>query len=91
MNKVTTVVIAAFSLLAGCVSIYPEVDQHHGEAVTAARRAQTFDHQAGRTPANGSGIDGQAARETMDRYVNSFKAPPPVTNVINIGGGLGGQ
>jgi hypothetical protein len=26
----------------------------------------------------------------MDRYVDSFKAPPPTMNVINIGGSLTG-
>jgi hypothetical protein len=37
-----------------------------------------------------SGIDGRAAKESIKRYQDSFKEPPPVTNVINIGGGLGG-
>ena len=33
-----------------------------------------------------AGLDGQAARAALERYQDSFKAPPPVINVINIGG-----
>jgi hypothetical protein len=91
IKKSTSVIVAAMGLLAGCVSIHPELDQREGQAVTAAKDAQTFNPQASRNPKAVSGIDGRAAKETMDRYVDSFKTPPPTTNVINIGGGLGGQ
>ncbi len=84
------VLVAGMGLLAGCVAIYPEVDQRYGEAVTAAKEAQTLNPQASSSPKPTPGIDGRAAKETMDRYVDSFKSPPPTTNVINIGGGLGG-
>src|SRR5262245_55195421 len=47
-GKRVSVMIAAFGLLAGCVAIYPEVDQQYGYAVTAAREAQTFNPQAGK-------------------------------------------
>ena len=89
-RKSTSLIVAGLGLLAGCVAIHPEVDQRHGQAVTAARAAQTFNPQASNYPKPVSGIDGRAAKETMDRYVDSFKSPPPVTNVINIGGGLSG-
>ena len=87
-KKSIGVIVAGLGLLAGCVSIYPEVDQRHGQAVTAAMDAQVFNPQASRNAV--SGIDGRAAKETMDRYVDSFKSPPPTMNVINIGGALGG-
>lgn len=90
-KKSTSVIVAGLGLLAGCVAIHPEVDQRHGQAVMGARDAQTFNPQAARNPNAVSGIDGMAAKETMDRYVDTFKSPPPTTNVINIGGGLGGQ
>ena len=80
--------IVAMGLTAGCVSIHPEVDQRYGEAVTTTTRAQTINPQGTRNPDVVSGIDGRAAKETMDRYVESFKAPPPTMNVINIGGSL---
>ena len=90
-KKSTSVIVAGLSLLAGCVAIHPDVDQHYGQAVTAAKDTQTLNPQATRNPNAVSGIDGMAAKETMDRYVDSFKAPPPTMNVINIGGSLGGQ
>jgi hypothetical protein len=90
-KKITCLIVAGLGLLAGCVAIHPEVDQRYGQAVTAAKDAQTFNPQASSNPKPVSGIDGRAAKETMDRYVDSFKSPPPVTNIINIGGGLGGQ
>lgn len=89
-KKGTGVIVAGLGLLAGCVSIHPELDQRYGQAVTAARDAQTFNPQASHNPHAVAGIDGRAAKETMDRYVDSFKAPPPTMNVINIGGSLGG-
>ena len=36
------------------------------------------------------GMDGVAAKEAAGRYHESFKSPPPVVNVINIGGQVGG-
>jgi hypothetical protein len=35
-------------------------------------------------------MDGKAAAEALGRYQDSFKTPPPVVNVINIGGAVGG-
>jgi hypothetical protein len=89
-KKSTFVIVAGLGLLAGCVSIHPEVDQRYGQAITAAKDAQTFNPQASSNPKPVSGIDGRAAKESFDRYVDSFKSPPPTTNVINIGGGLAG-
>jgi hypothetical protein len=85
-------VVAAVGLTAGCVSIHPGVDQRYGEAVASAKLAQTLNPQGTPRPDVPPGIDGRVAKETMDRYVDSFKAPPPTMNVINIGGSLvGGQ
>jgi len=68
----------------------PNYDMRAGEAIREARFAMTIDPNAGQRPDNGIGIDGRAAKESIKRYQDSFKEPPPVTNVINIGGGLGG-
>lgn len=79
--------LAAAILLAGCASS-PNYDARIGEAVRQARLAQTIDPQAGRNPDQVAGIDTQAALEAQKRYHDSFKEPPPVTNVINIGGAV---
>lgn len=83
MNKFTC--CAALAVLAGC-STTPNYDARFGDAVRQARSAMTINPQAGANPDPAAGSDGQAAREALTRYRDSFKAPPPVVNVINIGG-----
>lgn len=90
MNINTTTMTLALAVMAGCASTSPNVDQHYGEAVTSARVAQALSPQPAHNPEQPPGMDGRAAKETMDRYLDSFRAPPPTTTVINIGGGLGG-
>ena len=84
MNKLMC--CAALAVLAGCASTTPNYDARFGDAVRQARTAMTVNPgaQASQDPA--AGIDGQAAKEAVGRYHDSFKAPPPVVNVINIGG-----
>jgi hypothetical protein len=50
----------------------------------------TLNPNAGRDGDPVAGMDGLAASEAFDRYHDSFKAPPPVVNVINIGGSVSG-
>lgn len=76
--------------LAGCVSPTPMLDEHFGDAVRAARLAQTIHPDAGKNADPVAGLDGVAANASIAGYHESFKTPPPVTNVINIGGVIGG-
>jgi len=75
--------------LAGCVSQSPVVDSQFGAAVVAARAQQTLNPDAARSSASVAGMDGRSAKNALDRYHDSFKTPPPVTNVFNIG--VGGE
>lgn len=75
--------------LGGCVSPTPVLDEHFGDAVRQARLAQTLNPDAGRNTAPVLGMDGVAAQESVSRYEASFRKPPAVTNVINIGGVIG--
>ncbi|MBL0419587.1 hypothetical protein JI739_04410 [Ramlibacter sp. AW1] len=88
--KNVTLVLATI-LLAGCGSITPQYDTRFGDAVRQARMAQTLNPNAGTTPVAVGTLDGRTAREASDRYQETYKAPPPVVNVINIGGSLRGQ
>lgn len=72
------------SQLAGC-STTPDYDMRFGDAVRQARTRMTINPGAGANADPVSGLDGKAAYGAMDSYKQSFKAPPPVTNVINIG------
>jgi hypothetical protein len=90
MNKsLALLLLTAF--LAGCASSFtPNYDQRFGDAVRQARQRMTLHPNAGNNPDPVLGMDGKAARETAVRYQDSFKSPPPVVNVINIGGALSG-
>jgi hypothetical protein len=84
-----TLVTLAMSL-AGCAAT-PQYDAKFGEAVRTARLQQTINPNAGKAEAPApSGLDGKAAQESIERYHDSFKAPPPAVNVINIGGNIAG-
>lgn len=83
MNKLTC--CAALAMLAGCATA-PHYDARFGDAVRQARSAMTINRDTPASPDPVAGIDGQAAREAIARYQDSFKTPPPVVNVIHIGG-----
>jgi hypothetical protein len=85
-----TLALLLCSALAGCAgtSATPNYDARFGDAVREARLRMTLNRAA--APADAvTGIDGRAAHEAQERYHESFKAPPPVVNVINIGGAGG--
>lgn len=84
MNK--PMCCAALAVLAGCASTTPNYDARFGDAVRDARTAMAINAKAAANQDPASGIDGQAAKDAVDRYHDTFKAPPPVVNVINIGG-----
>jgi hypothetical protein len=85
MNKSLALLLLA--LLGGCAtSITPNYDLRFGDAVRESRQRMTLNPNAGSNPDPIAGMDGPAAREAIGRYHDSYKAPPPVVNVINIGG-----
>jgi len=89
MLKTTALMLIA--LLAGCaVSPTPNYDARFGDAVRQARREMTLNPNAAAIAPASPVLDGIAAQEAVGRYHNSFKSPPPVVNVINIGGQIGG-
>jgi len=87
MNRqLSALVVTVF--LAGCAaSNTPNYDLRFGDAVRQAREQMALNPTVSTNPV--AGMDGIAAREAAGRYLDSFKAPPPVVNVINIGGSVG--
>ncbi|MES2248822.1 MAG: hypothetical protein V4645_16200 [Pseudomonadota bacterium] len=86
----TTLALACL-LATGCSSVTPHYDARFGDAVRDAKKKMTLNPNAGKNGDPVMGMDGRAARESMVQYQDSYKTPPPVTNVINIGGQIGGQ
>ena len=86
MNKL---VIALFlGLIGGCSTVTPNYDARFGDAVREAKLKMTINPDAGKNPDQVAGMDGKSAKEAVNLYQGTFKAPPPVTNVINIGGSI---
>lgn len=80
---------AALLALTGCTSLTPNLDRQFGNSVNVLKAQQTIDPNAsGNTKA--VSMDGHAAREVVDRYYKSYKAPTPQPNVFTIGVGGGG-
>jgi len=84
MNK--AIALSTLVLLGGCAAT-PHYDQQFGKAVREAKQRMTLNPSSASTDPV-AGIDGVAAQEAQLRYHDSFRAPPPVTNVINIGGAI---
>ena len=83
--------ILAAMLAAGCATTTtPNYDARFGESLREARFAMTINPGAAGHGDDANGLDGRSAKEVVKRYQDSFKEPPPVTNVINIGGAIGG-
>lgn len=87
MNKLAITML--LGLTGGCATVTPNYDARFGDAVRQAKLNMTINPDAGKNPDQVAGVDGKAARETIIRYQNTFKEPPPVVNVINIGGSIG--
>lgn len=88
MQKSSIALVLA--LLGGCAnSPTPNYDAKFGDAVREARQRMIINPNAGATAGPMAGMDGSAGKEALGRYHDSFKAPPPVVNVINIGGAVG--
>jgi hypothetical protein len=75
--------------LGGCVNPTPHLDREFGRAVDAAKAQQTINPDASKNADPVAGIEGQAAKDSIERYYDSFKRPPPTFTIIDIGGGLG--
>jgi hypothetical protein len=84
--------IALVALVAGCAnsSPTPDYDLRFGNAVRDAVAKQTLNPNAAAAPVT-YGMDGKSARDAMVLYGKTFETPPPVVNVINIGGSISGQ
>jgi hypothetical protein len=88
MNKLAIALLLAMT--AACASVTPQYDARFGDAVREAKLRMTINPDAGKNPDAVAGMDGRSAHEAVTLYQGTFKTPPPVTNIINIGGGIAG-
>lgn len=81
---------ASIALATAACSTTPNYDMKFGDAVREARMNMTINPDAGKNADQVAGMDGKSGKEALKLYQDSFKEPPPVINVINIGGSLAG-
>ena len=80
-----TVVVS--TLFGGCATEpAPYLESRFGDAVRTARVQQTIDLNASKNADPVAGMDGTSARTSINRYQQSFDAPPPTFTIINVGG-----
>jgi hypothetical protein len=72
---------------AGC-TVTPNLDSKFGHAVNAAKAQQTINPTAGLSTDPVTGIDGTSAKESIERYQNTFKEPPPTFDILFGGTGI---
>jgi hypothetical protein len=89
MNKITLILL--LGLMTACSTVTPHYDAKFGDALHVAMLKQTVNPDAGKKPDQVAGMDGKASREIILLYQGTFKDPPPVVNVINIGAVGGGK
>jgi len=89
MNLIKVRIWALATIMAtlhGCASEpAPYMESKLGEAVRTARVQQTINLDASKNTDPVAGMDGQAAHTSIDRYHQSFEAPPPSFTIINVG------
>jgi len=72
-------------------AVSPRLDASLGDAVNIAKAQQTLNPDASKNRNVVAGMDGKSAQETMVRYRESFRSPPPPANVFTIGVSSGSQ
>ena len=87
----TTIALGLAAQLTGCANTTPALDAKFGDAVRAAREAQTLNPAASANKDPVLGLDGKAAVNALERYQDSFKSPPKTFEILNIGGAMMGQ
>lgn len=86
MHKSTWLLgLLAAVTLSACASRTPYLDSRFGDAVNTAKAMQTINPQASRNTDPVTGLDGPSAKDSIDRYRDSFKAPVQTFEVLGAG------
>jgi starvation-inducible outer membrane lipoprotein len=85
LSTALTAPLGALCLLTACASPLAQWEAQQGDSLRAFRAAQLLDPQAAARHGDKlTAQDGKAAIETADRYVNSYREPPP-QNIFVVG------
>lgn len=77
--------------VSACQNTMPRYEREFGESVRHTMQAQIIHPEAVNNPDPVKGLDGRAARDSINVYQRSFARPLPQPNVFNfgVGGGSG--
>ncbi|HEX5372296.1 MAG TPA: hypothetical protein VFW84_06140 [Aquabacterium sp.] len=78
------------TLTTACTGYSPQAEERFGDSVRGAAMAQTVNPQASLVKPTSAGMDGQAAKATVDNYQRSYSAPTKQSKDV-LGLGLGGN
>lgn len=86
--KAMGIVVGSCLMLSACAPTSPRMDRQFGESVrmSIAQQILNPDAAANNVP---DALDGMAARNSVDRYRNSFREPPAAADGFTIGLGSG--
>lgn len=87
MRLTAALVLPVMTSITGCTAT-PNLDSRFGYAVNAAKAQQTINPTASLNTDPVAGIDGTSAKESIDRYHNTFKEPPPAFEILFGGSGI---
>lgn len=74
--------------ISGCTTT-PVYDSRFGNAVNAAKAQQIINPDASKNADPVAGLDGTAAKDSIDRYQSTFREPPPTFEIFGTTGGGG--
>ena len=83
--------VLTVAMLCACTTSTPYFDSRFGDTVNTAKALQTLNPDASRNSDPVAGIDGNSAKEAIDRYQNSFKAPQRTFDIFLGTSSGGGQ
>ena len=85
-----TCLLVVTAACAGCASERIPAERLPGQAARSAFSLQVAHPDAAREQSTASsGLDGTAAKASIDRYIRSFELPAPTSNLFTIGVGTG--
>lgn len=83
-------VVVLIVMLEGCSALplnagpAPILTEKFGDAVRLARLQQTLNPNASKNNDPVNGFDARVGKHVYERYIESFKAPPPTFEILNI-------
>ena len=86
-----SLMVVTVTVLCACTTSTPYLDSRFGYTVNTAKALQTINPEASRNTDPVAGLDGNSAKESIDRYQDSFKAPQRTFDIFLGTSGGGGR